>query len=282
MTRRLSLAALALLLACQQPPPEPPPPGEISRTGAVLRTVNGQPITQDMLDGMINQLPDQLRAQLEATGQIKQLSEQLTVQEILYQKALAANMHKDPQIQQVLGITARAALADAMLRKEVEARLTDDAIQKWYDEHAVQFSRPQVELAHIMVATEDEAKAVKAELDGGADFAAVAKAKSLDQRTAGSGGVLGWVRPKDIGPLGEAVASLDAGGISVPVKSAQAWHVLKVLGKRDKVPLAEVKDQIAEQLKGDLVEAYVKELKEGATIVEGAGGAQVTVPGTTP
>ncbi|MCK6502204.1 peptidyl-prolyl cis-trans isomerase [Myxococcota bacterium] len=271
------LVALSLV-GCQQPPPPPPVPGEIARTGTVLQTVNGQAITQDMLDTMIKQLPEQLRAQLEATGQIGQLSEQLVIQEILYQKAVEAKMHEDPDVKQTLGITARSALADAMLRKEIETRLTDAAIQKWYDDHAVQFARPQVELAHVMVATEDEAKAVKAELEGGADFAAVAKAKSLDTRTAAEGGVLGWVRPKDIGPLGAAVENLDAGGLAGPVQSAQAWHVLKVLGKRDKVPLDEVKDQIKEQVKGDIAEAYIKELKEGATIVDGAGGASVTPP----
>ena len=272
------LVALALS-SCQQPPPPPPVPGEIARTGTVLKTVNGQAITQDMLDTMIKQLPEQLRAQLEATGQIGQLSEQLVIQEILYQKAVEGKMHEDPDIKQTLGITARSALADAMLRKERDTRLTDAAIQKWYDDHAVQFARPQVELAHVMVATEDEAKAVKAELDGGADFATVAKAKSLDTRTAGEGGVLGWVRPKDIGPLGEAVQDLDAGGLAGPVQSAQAWHVLKVLNKRDKVPLDEVKEQIKEQVKSDLAEAYIKELKDSATIVEGAGGASVTAPG---
>lgn len=274
----IGLVTVLALAGCQPEPPPPPIPGEIARTGEVLKTVNGQAVTQDMLDSMIKQLPEQLRAQLEATGQIGQLSEQLVIQEILYQKAVESKLHEDPDVKQALGITARSALADAMLRKEIEARVNDAAIQKWYDEHAVQFARPQVELAHIMVATEEEAKAVKAEIDGGADFAATAKARSMDTRTSGDGGVLGWVRPKDIGPLGAAVETLDVGGVAGPVKSAQAWHVLKVLNKREKVPLEEVKDQIKEQVKNDVAEAYIKELKETATVTDGAGGATVTAP----
>lgn len=275
----LGIVAALALFACQPPPPPAPPvPGEIARTGTVLKTVNGQNVTQDMMDTMIKQLPEQLRAQLEATGQINQLSDQLVMQEILYQKAVDTKLYEDPEVKQALGITERSTLADAMLRQEIEKRLTPDAVQKWYDDHAVQFNRPQVQLAHIMVATEDDAKKVKADLDGGADFATEAKAKSLDTRTSGDGGVLGWVRPKDIGPLGDAIKDLDKGGVAGPVKSAQAWHVLKVLDKRDKVPLEEVRDQVEEQVKSDLADAYLKELKEQAQITDGTAGASVTVP----
>ncbi len=272
----VGLTALFALVACQQPPPEPPVPGDIERTGTVLKMVNGKPVTQDMLDAMIAQLPDQLRAQLEASGQMSQMSEQLVVQEVLYQKAIEAGLHKDPDIKEALAVVERSTLADQMIRREVDKRVTDEAIQKWYDDHAVQFARPQIELAHIMVQTEDEAKAVKAELDGGADFAALAKEKSLDPRTKDEGGEIGWIRTKDIGPLGAAVEGADKGTISDPVSSGRAWHVLKVLDTRDKTPLDEVKDQIVDQLKNDLAEEYIKEIKESATVVDGAGGASVT------
>lgn len=276
------LSSLALTACPQQEPPPPPVPGEIARTGEVLKTVNGQPVTQGMLDAMLKQLPEQLRAQLEATGQISQMNEQLVIQEILYQKATAAKLQDDPDVKLALATTARSTLADAWLRREIEARTTDAAIQKWYDDHAVQFAKPQVELAHIMVSTEDEANAVKAQLDGGADFAALAKEKSLDQRTAGEGGKIGWVSPKDVGPLGAAVQGQPAGTIAGPVKSPSAWHVLKVLDAREKVPLDEVKEQIAEQLKGDVADEIITELKSGATIVDGAGGATVEKPADAP
>ncbi len=272
----LGIAALSALLACQPAPVEAPPPGQLERTGTVLKTVNGEKVTQDMLDAMIAQLPDQLRAQLEATGQIDQMAEQLVIQEILYQKAIEQKLHEDPEVEKALAVVERSTLADHMIRREIEKRTTDEAIQKWYDDHAVQFARPQVQLAHVMVQTEEEAKAIKAQLDGGADFATIVQASSLDTRTKGDGGVLGWVRPKDIGPLGAAVEGAAKGTITDPVNSGRAWHVLKVMDTREKVPLEEVKDQILEQLKAELAESYIKEVKEGATIVDGAGGATVT------
>lgn len=273
----LALAALGLSLSACQPAPVPaPPPGEMDRTGTVLQTVNGQAVTQDMLDAMINQLPAQMKAQLEATGQIDQMAEQLVVQEALYQKAVEQKLHEDAQVKAALAIVARSTLADHLIRREVEKRTTDAAIQTWYDDHAVQFARPQVQLAHIMVASEDEAKAIKAQLDGGADFAAVAKEKSLDARTKDDGGVLGWVRPKDVGPLGTAIEGQKTGFVSEPVSTPRgSWHVMKVLGERDKVPLEEVKDQIKEQLEGELADAYVKEVREAAQVAA-PGGATVT------
>lgn len=275
----LFLAASLALSACQPAPVEAPPPGQMDRTGTVLKTVNGQPVTQDMLDAMINQLPAQMKAQLEATGQINQMEEQLVVQEALYQKAVEAKLYDDPEVKSALAIVIRSTLADHMIRREVKNRVNDAAIQAWYDDHAVQFARPQVELAHIMVASEDEAKAVKAELDAGADFAAVAKAKSLDSRTKEEGGVLGWVRPKDVGPLGTAIEGKEAGFVSDPVSTPRgSWHVLKVLGQRDKVPLEEVKDQISEQLEGEKAEEYVKEVRDGATVADPAGATVTPAP----
>lgn len=272
----LGLAALFALAACQQPPAEPPVPGEMDRTGTVLKMVNGKPVTQDMLDAMIAQLPEQLRAQLEATGQMSQMAEQLVIQEILYQKAIEAGLHKDPEVQRALAIVERSTLADQMIRREVDKRITEEAIQKWYDDHAVQFARPQVKLAHIMVQTEDEAKAIKAQLDAGADFAALAREKSQDPRTKNDGGEIGWVRAKDIGPLGAAIEGAEKGTIAGPVSSGRAWHILKVLDTRDKTPLEEVRDQIIDQLKNELADEYIKEVKESATIVDGAGGAAAT------
>jgi len=281
-TAILGIVSFLALAGCQQAPPPAPIPGVMARTGTVLKTVNGKAITQDMLDTMIKQLPEQLRAQLEANGQINQLDDQLVVQELLYQKAITSKLYEDPEVKQALAITTRSALADAMLRKDIEAQVTDATISKWYDDHAVQFARPQIQLAHIMVSTEKEAKAIRAQLDSGADFAALAKAKSLDPRTSGDGGLLGWVRPKDVGPLGDAVKDLDKGGIAGPVKSPQAWHILKVLDKRDKVPLKEVKDKITDQVKKELAEKYIDDLKASATITDGAGGAQVAVPSAPP
>ncbi|MBN8095823.1 peptidylprolyl isomerase, partial [Vibrio vulnificus] len=86
----------------------------------------------------------------------------------------------------------------------------------------------------ILVETEDEAKAVKAELDKGADFAELAKKKSKDPGSA-DGGDLGFFTKEQMVPEFSTVAfSLEPGKISDPVKSQFGWHIIKVEEKRNR------------------------------------------------
>ena len=73
------------------------------------------------------------------------------------------------------------------------ADAVDDAkVQAAYDKEVAAFKpAPEFNAAHILVDSEDKAKALKAEIDGGKDFAEVAKANSSDG-SAANGGDLGW------------------------------------------------------------------------------------------
>jgi peptidyl-prolyl cis-trans isomerase C len=109
----------------------------------------------------------------------------------------------------------------------------------------------EVRARHILVETEDEAKAVLAELKGGADFAELAKTKSKDKTAAAEGGDLGYFTKDQMVPEFSKVAfALEPGKLSEPVKSQFGWHIIKVEDKRARpVPAFEkVKDQIQEFL----------------------------------
>ena len=81
---------------------------------------------------------------------------------------------------------------EALLQIVGEAALTDEAMHKVYDEAVKQMANEEeVHARHILVSTEDEAKAIEAELKKGADFAALAKEKSKDPGAA-DGGDLGY------------------------------------------------------------------------------------------
>ena len=87
---------------------------------------------------------------------------------------------------------------------------------------------------HILVETEDEAKAVLAELKKGADFAELAKSKSKDPGSA-DGGDLGYFTKDQMVPeFSEVAFKLDKGALSDPVKSQFGWHIIKVEDKREK------------------------------------------------
>ena len=272
MSRWLPL--LSLLVACE--PPAPPPPGAYDFGGDVIVTVNGEGIHQGLLDATMRQIPEQLRMQLEQTGQLPQVKERMVLGELLYRQALERKLQDRDEVKENIAVAQRTVLADAMLAEIGAERVTDAAIQGWYTEHLVQYSQPQVFVRHILVATEDEAKQVVDGIRGGADFKQVAATTSKDQGSAAKGGELGWVSAKQIMPeLGAAAMALEPGQVSDPVQTRYGWHVLMIDGKRDQVPLEEVREQVEAQVKEEVIQAYLDEVKKGATIVEGSGGATV-------
>ena len=108
-------------------------------------------------------------------------------------------------------------------------------MHKVYDDAVKQMgSEQEVHARHILVATEDEAKAIEAELKKGADFATLAKEKSKDPGAA-EGGDLGYFTKDQMVPeFAEVAFKLDKGQISDPVKTQFGWHIIKVEDKRTK------------------------------------------------
>jgi parvulin-like peptidyl-prolyl isomerase len=253
---RSFVLALSVLGACQQPPPTP---GTVPPGGTTLTTVNGNPVTQEMVDATLSQLPEDLRKRLEQTGQISQVQDQLVVGELLWRKALERNLHTDPQMQLTLALAQRNALADALLDKTIAERSTPERIQKYYDDHAVQYARPQAKLRVMVLESEAVAAEVKAQLDGGADFATLATQKSKDPNSAPKGGELGWLGKTELrGPLGEPVFAAEKGAVVGPIATPTGALLFKVEDKRDKVPLEEVKEEITGKLKQELAEEYIR------------------------
>src|SRR3982075_554643 len=150
-----------------------------------------------------------------------------------------------------LAFTRSRLLMDNLLASEVKAATTDDAMKKVYEDASKQITGEQeVHARHILVETEDEAKAVEKELKKVAGFAELAKKKSKDPG-ASDGGDLGFFTKDQMGPEFSAVAfALEPGQISRPVKSQFGWHIIKVEEKRARK--APSFDQVRPQL-----ESYV-------------------------
>jgi peptidyl-prolyl cis-trans isomerase C len=168
-----------------------------------------------------------------------------------------------------LAFARNRLLMDSLLAQEGKAATTDDAMKKVYEEASKQITGEQeVRARHILVETEDEAKAVKAELDKGADFAELAKKKSKDPGSA-DGGDLGFFTKEQMVPEFSAVAfALEPGKISDPVKSQFGWHVIKVEEKRNrKAPeFNQVKGQIEQYVTRKAQSEYVSKLRAEAKV----------------
>jgi peptidyl-prolyl cis-trans isomerase C len=168
-----------------------------------------------------------------------------------------------------LAFARNRLLMDSLLASEGKAATTSDSMKKVYEEASKQISGEQeVRARHILVETEDEAKAVKAELDKGADFAELAKKKSKDPGSA-DGGDLGFFTKEQMVPEFSTVAfSLEPGKISDPVKSQFGWHIIKVEEKRNrKAPdFDQVKAQIENYVTRKAQADYVAKLRTEAKV----------------
>src|SRR5271154_285180 len=168
-----------------------------------------------------------------------------------------------------MSFTRNRLLMDSLLASEGKAATTDDAMKKVYDEASKQITGEQeVHARHILVETEDEAKAVEDELKKGADFAELAKKKSKDPG-ASDGGDLGFFTKDQMVPEFSAVAfALEPGKVSDPVKTQFGWHVIKVEEKRKrKAPdFDQVRSQIETYVTRKAQADYVGKLREAAKV----------------
>ncbi len=282
MTSSLRLWSSVLLVAasfgCQPQQAPAPAPGEMPAGGTVIATVDGHEVTQDMVDLTVKQLPPQLRMQLEQSGQLGQLQEQVIVGEALYRKALERKLHEDPDTKATLALAARSALADALLTKIADERTTPDRIQQYYDDHLVQYKQEQVKASIIVVAA-DKAEEVKAKIDGGGDYVALVAEYSEDPSTKGKGGDLGWIEKRSMPPnFAEPLFGGEKGSVVGPIEAGDRSLFFKIDDKRDTTPLSEVEDAIKEELKNDLVTEYIEEVKKGAAIEKKGEAAAPAAP----
>jgi len=161
-------------------------------------------------------------------------------------------------------------LMETFLQGEMKAAMTDAAMHQVYDDASKQLrGEKEVRARHILVETEDEAKAVLAELKKGTDFAELARLKSKDPGAASEGGDLGYFTKDQMVPeFADAAYKLEKGELSEPVKSQFGWHVIRVEDKRDRVvpPFEQVKDQIETFVARKAQAEVIAKLRQGAKI----------------
>jgi peptidyl-prolyl cis-trans isomerase C len=161
-------------------------------------------------------------------------------------------------------------LMETLLQQEGKAALTPAAAKQVYDEAVKSMGKEQeVRARHILVPTEDEAKAILAEIKKGTDFAELAKQKSKDPGAAAEGGDLGYFGKDQMVPeFADTAFKLDKGQVSEPVKTQFGWHVIKVEDKRTKpVPdFDQVKDQVETYVMRKAQADYIHKLQDGAKI----------------
>ncbi len=225
------------------------------------------PITEDDVADALADIGPGLPQKLEGPARQKYVLDYLIDLQLVASKAKADKLDQGADFARRLAYYHDKLAMEALMGKVGKAAATDEAEHKAYDEAAkAQPPEPEIHARHILLPTEEEAKAALARIKAGEDFAKVATELSKDP--AGEGGDLGWfTKDRMVPEFAEAAFKLQPGQISDPVKSQFGWHIIKVEERRMNTfpPFEELKDQaaryVAQKAQSDLIASLHSDAK---------------------
>lgn len=279
------LMPAAVVLAQTTPPAPPPaaPAPEVAPT-AVVMTIGTEKITREQFEAIIRGLPERVQSQLKSGAEKRRLADQLADMLALAQEAKKRGLDQTAEMKQRLAMQSQQVLAQSAYEKiSGEVKPDDAALKAYYDQHKSEYE--EVKARHILVPfkgsgvplkpgskemTEEEALAktqeIRKKIQGGADFAAVAKEESSDTGSAAQGGLLPPFSHGQMVPqFEEAAFALPIGQLSEPVKSPFGYHLIQVQEHKSK-SFDEVKDNIGKQLQPDLARKAVENIRKSANV----------------
>jgi peptidyl-prolyl cis-trans isomerase C len=255
----LALGALGLLAAVAATAGADP---------TVLAKIDGVPITQDDLNDALVDIGPGLPEKMEGPERQKYVLDYLIDLKLVAKQALADKLDGGADFARRLAYYHDKLAMEALLTSTAKSATTEDAERAAYEEAAkAQPPEPEVHARHILLPTEEEAKAALAHVKAGEDFAKVATELSKDP--GGEGGDLGWfTKDKMVPEFADPAFKLEVGQVSDPVKSQFGWHIIKVEGKRTKTfpPFEQVKDQAARYVAQKAQTALIASLRDKAKI----------------
>jgi peptidyl-prolyl cis-trans isomerase C len=234
-----------------------------------VATVNGKAIPAAKVDQVVKQVVAQGKAT--DSPQLRDaIKKDLIGREVLIQEADKQGIGTRPEVKNAIENARQSIIINAMLADYIKKHPVKDAdIAAEYNKYKGQVGDKEYHARHILVGTEEEAKAIIAKLKGGAKFEDLAK-QSKDPGSANNGGDLDWASPANFVPeFSKAMTSLQKGAITeTPVKTQYGFHVIKLEDTRAaKIPpLEEVKQQVAEQLQQRKLASFREQLMTKAKI----------------
>ncbi|NML75929.1 peptidylprolyl isomerase [Rhizobium sp. S-51] len=231
---------------------------------AVVAKVGKLEITQSELDLAIANLDPQLAQLPDEQKKVAALSGAIDVK-LLAGNADGEGLKDDAEFKKRMAFIADRELHNLYFKKHVVDAVTEDEVKARYEkEIAALPKQEEVRARHILVKTEEEAKAIIADLDAGKDFVELAKEKSTDPNKS-EGGDLGYfTKGRMVPEFEEAAFAMEKGSYSkVPTKTQFGFHVIKVEDKRDAAPPAyeQVGQQIRQLVMRDKYLAIIEKAK---------------------
>ena len=240
MSWKYFLVALLVLAGCG-------PESKTADSAAVLATVAGKAITVPALDHYEQELPDYLRSKKEGVAAHRAHLQSLVDKELVLSEARKRRLDQLPDLKYKLSKMVNKRLAEELSREMVDAQfsITEEELRVAYEEDLLGW---EIWPAHILSASEEDAREIIRLLDAGASFSELARARSLAD-DAEKGGNLGafFDQSSAVSSLRDGTFHLAEGQVSEPIPTIDGYEVLKVL-KKQRIPFEQLRADIAKQL----------------------------------
>ncbi len=260
-TLRASLLAFALTLSA--------PVAAQAQEDPVVANVNGIDILRSEIDEARLLLPERFR-QVPVEDVFGMLVNTLVDSKLVAAEARKVNLHKDAKVVKQMARIEEQILGRAFLVAYIEQRITDEALQEQYQKMIKEAAvKEEVSARHILLETEAQALEVVKELEGGTDFAELAKTRSKGP-SGPNGGDLGFFGEGQMVPaFSKAAFAMKPGETTKePVQTQFGWHVIKVDDRRTTQPpkFEEVAQELRQTVSREIGTAYLQELRKSATV----------------
>ena len=236
----------------------------------VLVSVNGQPLTRQMLALYTQRRLSDRSAQRDESGRVPNLMQDLVALEVMAQQAEKDKLAEDDSLQIMIELQRKNLLAQALMQRYLrENPITDKDLQEAYARVKQRVYGTQYQVFHIQVADEAKARDILQQLTDGGDFPELAKTLSEDP-TGASGGELGWFGAGQLPvEFSTAVETLQPNTTATePVKSSHGWHVLRLGEKREQPApgFEESRETLQNLVRNSRLQGFVGQLTRAAKI----------------
>lgn len=276
MKTRILLAALlaipfvaAAQLPTQAPAKKAAPKKDASKGAPPIATVNGVAVPRARADALMSQ--QRARGAPDNDQTRGMIREELVNREVLAQEAQRSGIARSAEVASQIDLARQEIIISAYLRDWVRRNPVSDAdVQKEYERVKAEQGDKEYRARHILVESEDQAKAMVAELKKGGKFEELAAKNSKDPGSKDRGGDLDWHGPGDFDrAFSEAMMKLEKGKFTeTPVRTRFGFHIIQLEDVRSgRFPsLAEVRPRIQQQLTQIRIDGLVKGLRGKAKV----------------
>ena len=259
-TNFLSLLLLALAFASAPP---------ANAQDGVVAKVNGRAITEADVRLAEAEIGADLQNYPAATRR-RVIIEFLIENELFAEAAASKNVAASPVFKERKHYWDRRSLRDSYFDTQIRSQITDSEARAFYDAQLKSFKGgEEVRASHILVKSEDEAKAIFEQIAHDGDFAELAAKHSTDPGSKANGGDLGYFgRGRMVPEFEKAAFATPVGEVALPIKSQFGWHIIKVTDKRNRKPptFEALKERIVTRLMRDKAKQLADALRKKATV----------------